>query len=152
MAKSVNLKAPISRVTVFRGAQIERSCSLPSSGESLSIAGLPLTLLDDSVQVSLKNVPDNLLTSGVRVQLEVDASSSRNSLVDEIQQSVVKCEVLKAELKTLEELLAELQIVEPKSRQSSQSEELQASASLSKRLEFLDFKTCLLYTSDAADE
>lgn len=96
------LLSKIDSVTVFReGAEVSRSCPIPKGEGALKMGGLPLALLDGTVQISLRGAPVDSVPLDYRIGLETDQGEAPPSLSEQLREALLAKELLAVEVESI---------------------------------------------------
>lgn len=114
----ISLDSRIQAVTVFcSGALIERGALLPPTTEGVfKLGGLPLTLMDESLQATVVGEGTLPVVTDFKVGLEVTGASQEDDLELRSRQAAQAVELLSTRKQALQMMQLSLQSLEPQGR------------------------------------
>lgn len=144
----ITLDSRIKAVTVFRsGAQIVRVAPLPPTTECVfKLVGLPLSLLDESLQASVVGEGTLPVVVDFKVGLEVTGTSQEDDLDVRLRHAAQSVDLLSSKKQALQMMQLSLQSLEPQARPP----ESEGPFRVSRPVQLLDFRSAQRGELDAA--
>lgn len=138
---SVVVESLIESVIVYpQGAEITRVAELAPGATSLKFADLPVGLLNDSVELSLHDVEDEVVAGQFQVGLDATAVENRSELALKIREAELEVRRCQAKMDFEEGVFQELLSFGPASRPTNQLGQEPPPFRVDKQLELLEFR------------